>query len=224
MASIPFDNLVLQPYPVFDSSPNRGCSPYGANGDGQFINDFYQLAKATNPQVQLWVYETWPPGLATNWASIDCFVIGGGGDPKWTPPVSASDWKTAMQDHIAYDEAVRAAIDQMNPGAPKRPLIVPAGYALVQLRNAVESGMVHGVAATAFTSTFYESGAVPLHLVNVGSAFLSFVFHSVLFHKSPAGIPLAVVPAIGADELADLQNIAWQATLAYPYSGLTPLP
>jgi hypothetical protein len=217
LMSTPFDNLALQPFPF---SP---CTPYGTGGEAAYVNDFYQLAKAKNPDVQVWVYATWPAPTATNWASVDCFAGGSGptvSPPKWTPPAVATDWESATMNHMAYYEAVRSGVDALNPGG-KKALVVPVGLGLINLKHAIEAGQVHDVATNAFFTTVFNNNGADLHTDKQGSYLAALIFYSAFFQKSPEGLPVDTTGfGVTAAEGADFQRIAWQTVLNYAYGGL----
>jgi hypothetical protein len=204
----PFDHLVLQPF------ADNPCTPYGSDGDATYVNDFYQLAKAQNANVQLWIYAQWPQPTASDWSMVDCFANGSPNDmPPWVPPMAATDWETAEMNHLAYHEAVRSGVATMNPGG-KTPLIVPVGLALLNLKHAVEAGSVHNIATTDFFSTIFDGG---VHLSDVGAYFDALVFYACLFQTSPVGLMQTDLPSA---EATDFQNIVWQTVLNYQWSGL----
>src|SRR6185436_14902571 len=71
-----FDHLSMQPF------PNGPCTPAGAGSDSDYVNRFYDLAKQTNPNVVLWIYQQWP--APNDWS--DCFSSGTSWQqPPWTP-------------------------------------------------------------------------------------------------------------------------------------------
>jgi hypothetical protein len=209
----PYDHLVLQPY------ADNPCTPYGSMGDAAYVSDFYQLALKENPDVQLWIYAQWPSPTADDWSMVDCFANGSPLDtPPWVPPMAATDWETAEENHMSYHETVRSLVASMNPGTAKQPLVVPVGLALINLKHAIEAGNVHDAAVGDFFTTVFDSNGTGQHLSDAGSYFDALVFYSCLFQKSPVGLPTD--GSVSAAEATDFQTIAWQTALNYQWGGL----
>ena len=208
LRSSKFDHLSMQPF------QNGPCTPSGAGSDGDYVNRFYDLAKQTNPNVVLWIYQQWP--MPNDWS--DCFSAGASWQkPPWTPPLpNPATWEDAVGNQLAYQEAVRAAVMALNPSS-RAIYIVPGGLALRALKHQVEAGQVPGM--TRFFESVFDQNGTDLHLTEAGRYFITLVFYACMFQKSPQG--LAYVPtAAPADQAAKLQEIAWQAVTAYALSGV----
>jgi hypothetical protein len=204
-----FDHISLQPF------PNGPCTPSGAGSESDFVNRFYALAKATNPQVVLWIYQQWPSPV--DWK--DCFSAGSPWvQAPWTPPLAnPPTWEDAVNNQLAFQEAVRAAVAALNPDH-KAIYIVPAGLSLRDLKRQVEAGQVPGMAEF-FTSIFDQNGT-DLHLTEPGRYFVTLVFYACMFQKSPQGIEYAGT-GVSAVQAAKLQEIAWKTVSTYAPSGVS---
>ena len=178
-----FDHLTLQPFAF------KPCTPGASGGDAQYVNDFYQLAKGVNPDVQLWIFQQWPQPSTSDWSQVDCLSSGSVGvTPPWVPPSASTDWESAELNQLAYHEAVRAAMVPL-VGAGKKPLVLPAGLALRNLKHAIEGGTIPGL-SNFYTATFGNNGT-DLHLAPAGRYFVSLVWYGALFQRDPSGLASA---------------------------------
>jgi hypothetical protein len=215
------DHVSFQPF------KNMPCVPTGhADGaTGLSRSDAVNMAEAwddqvaVNPAVQMWVFQAWP---ATPTEGFLGCITGGAGewmrDPAiWSPPVP-STWDDAVRNQIAYGEAVRDGLAAMRPDRPP-PYVVPAGLALLALKQAVESGTFPGLAPDAFWPTFFSRGGTDNHLTSEGRWYVTLVFYSVMFQKDPAGLPHAGTALTDA-QAAALQSLAWRTVTEYPRSGV----
>jgi hypothetical protein len=217
------DHVSFQPF------KNMPCLPYGQwtnpdaslRSDAANIEDAWNDAAAVNPRVQMWVYQAWP---ATPTEGFTGCITGGAGtwlrDPSiWNPPPPAT-WEDAVRNQVAFDEAVRAALASRHPDRPP-PYIVPAGTALVALKQAVEAGTFPGLPATeaAFWTTFFSNGGTDNHLTAEGRWYVTLVFYAVMFQRDPAGLP-ATGTSLTPAQAAALQALAWRTVNAYPLSGV----
>jgi hypothetical protein len=206
-----FDHISLQPF------PNMPCqvksSKDGADSDSGYIQQAYTDARTQNPSVQLWVYQQWPaPREYSN-----CLSGGGWTRGDWHPSTPKS-WEEAVKNELSYQEAVRAELLKLNPNAPP-PYIVPAGNALVALKHAIESGSVPGL--TKFFEQIFAANGTDVHLTKPGAYFVTLVFHACMFQKTPEGTQPDATFGVSKEQAARLQQIAWQAVLSYPLSGVS---
>ncbi|HKO91356.1 MAG TPA: chitobiase/beta-hexosaminidase C-terminal domain-containing protein, partial [Polyangiaceae bacterium] len=120
LKSRPFDHLSVQPF------PNEPCqiaaTSAGPDSDSGFIAQAWADARSQNPDVQLWVYQQWPdPVDYTNcitgggWLRSDeaqeC--QSGGSLPECWEPSEPEDWDAAVQNELAYDEAIVEQLMQL---------------------------------------------------------------------------------------------------------------
>lgn len=206
-----FDHLSLQPF------PNMPCqvksSKDGADSDSGYIQQAYGEARAQNPSVQLWVYQQWPaPREYSN-----CLSGGGWTRGDWHPSAPKS-WEEAVKNELSYQEAVRAELLKLNPNAPP-PYIVPAGNALVALKQAIEAGSVPGLSK--FFEQVFAANGTDVHLTKPGAYFVTLVFYACMFQKSPEGTTPDPSFGVSKEQAARLQQIAWQTVKTYALSGVS---
>jgi hypothetical protein len=223
LKSRPFDHLSVQPF------PNEPCqivaSSAGPDSDSGFIAQAWADARTQNPDVQLWVYQQWPDPLDFNncitgndkWMRSDDAAECAGASPPvcWKPPVP-EDWDAAVQNELAYDEAIVDELMQLEPDAP-RPYIVPGGLGLSRLHAAIDAGRVPGF--TSFFGQIFQAGT-DIHLTRPGAYFISLIFYASMFQSNPAGTELDPSYGVTSEQALVLQTIAWETVTSYAASGV----
>jgi Chitobiase/beta-hexosaminidase C-terminal domain len=206
-----FDHLSLQAY------PNMPCqitaSADGADSDSGYMNQMWSDARTQNPNVQLWVYHQWPEPVQYS----NCLSGGGWTRGGWSPPAPKS-WEEAVANELHYHEAVRAELVRLNPSAPT-PYIIPAGNALVLLKQQIEAGAVPGLSS--FFAQIFLNDGTDIHLTPIGAYYVTLVFYGCMFQKTPEGTAPDAAIGVSAAQAPVLQRLAWQAVTAYPLSGVT---
>jgi hypothetical protein len=207
LQTVHFDQMSLQPF------PNEPCLPTGSDSDADYVNRFYVMAQKVNPNVLLWIYQQWPDVNSWN----DCFSVGSPwAAVPWSPPIAnPATWEDAVTNQLAYQEAVRKGVMDANPGKPV--YLIPGGLALRNLKKEIEAGQVPGW--TAFAPSIFDQGGTDIHLTAAGRWFITLVFYSCMFKKSPIGIGYEDT-SLGAGQAAKLEQIAWDTVNAYPLSGV----
>ncbi|WP_370285671.1 hypothetical protein [Phaeobacter sp. B1627] len=182
----------------------RDALKYFAASD--YLHRWAELARSGNRNTRLYLYETWhqlddPDG----WLSrIDSDL-----DDLWLGALMGRE--------------IRAARDQ--------PLyLIPGGQVLAAVTRAAEAGKIPGLTQRedlfARTSTGERD---PIHLSDLGSYIIAATHFSVLYHRSPVGLPHSVTLADGTDlsTLSEagaqaLQEIIWQVVTGLAYTGVRP--
>lgn len=163
-----------------------------------------ELAKAGNPDVRVFVYETWHSRKSGPGTEIE-------GDPG-----AGVAWRDRLTvDLPLWEGAVR---DAQAKGADVA--LIPAGQAMARLHDAVAAGTVPGITSM---DTFFEDD---IHLSDRGRYFVALVHLAAITGTSPEGLPAKLTrswksrDAVISDDLAAvLQRIAWEAVSSY-----TPAP
>ena len=164
------------------------------------IAAFAELAKAGNPEVRVFVYETWH---SRNGAVVE-------GDPN-----SALPWRERLTaDLPLWEGALRESGAEV--------ALVPAGQAMARLSDAVAAGTVPGVASM---DDFFSDD---IHLSDKGRYFVALVHLAAITGTSPEGLPAQMTrawrsrEAVIADDLAAvLQRLAWEAVSGYSPAAVT---
>ena len=167
----------------------------------RFLAGFAEAALAARPGVRIYLYETWH--------ELD--------DPEgWLGRIDAD------LSRYWLDGVLHPALGWLPKGA--RIHLIPVGQGLAALVREVEArGGVGGLRDR--NGLFSDQ----IHLNDLGNQFVALVHYAVLYHKSPVGLPHALVradgtPAAAPDpELARLmQEVAWTVARSTPLTGVAP--
>ncbi|MFM9001323.1 MAG: hypothetical protein ACKORI_05570 [Verrucomicrobiota bacterium] len=175
------------------------------------ILKFAQLGLAKNPALRVTVQQSWIPyDDLTFWIA------------RKRPSAVDRDAKTPEQlraAHADYFKLVDAEVRSVNAKLGRDIVrLVPAGSAVLALRERVAKGEVPGI--TKQSQLFSDPLGHPTEPIKALNSYCHF---AVLYGRSPAGLP---VPK-GLQKAADgqklntlLQQIAWEAVLANPLAGI----
>jgi hypothetical protein len=177
------------------------------------IENFTKLALEHNPAIRITVQEFWLP--------FDSM-------PGWTnrPKTIDRDAKTMAElreAHAGYFKSMDEHVVALNKKYRKETLfVVPAGQAVLGLREKVIKGEAPGIAKQSelFTDALGHVNAP----VKVLAAYCHF---AVIYRRSPVGLP---VPAALATQPESeklnhlLQQLAWDAVTKHPLSGVRRAP
>lgn len=176
------------------------------------ILKFTQLGLAKNPGFKVTVQQSWVPyDDLTFWIA------------RKRPSSVDRDAKTPEQlraAHADYFKLVDAEVRSVNARLGKEIVrLVPAGAAVLSLREKVARGEAPGVAKQS------ELFSDPLgHPTEPIKALNSYCHFAVIYGRSPVGLPVpkGLQRAPEAPRLnALLQQIAWDAVLAHPLAGVS---
>jgi Chitobiase/beta-hexosaminidase C-terminal domain len=196
----PIDHLSLQPYSDPDFTTQGGAAARLLNRALQF-----------NPQIQFWIYATWPG--RSSWTR-DAMSNGGGTlYPDWQVAMEPMTWEDAARNQALYYEAFRDYVDSRVEG--KRILIIPGGLALVELKRQIEAGLVPGM-----TNFFSVAFADEQHLKKAGQYLVSLVFYACLYRQSPEARVTYADTDLTEEQAHIFQRIAWDVSVSYPGSGI----
>ena len=164
--------------------------------------DFAKLAQAANPQVRVYLYETWPS------------LNSGPGNVTKDDPDAELPWRqridkdAALWQSIMRDTAARSGVAVG---------IIPAGQAMAAMADAIAAGKARGL--TSINDLFVDD----IHPNGKGLYFVAMVQAAAITGKSPKGLPAKITrswqsrDAILSPELANMmQEIAWQVVEAAP--------
>ena len=215
----PYTHISMQPFPNMPCVPTGHATETDAlnRSDAVDINDVWNDAVQTNPDVQLWLYTVWPAPPDYGPGSANCISGGWNRDPTIWNPARSTSWEDGVSIYIRYNEAVRTGLVTLHPNR-RAPKVIPAGPALVNLKHAVEAGSVPDIATNGFWNLVYEGGS-DLHLTNEGRYLVALVFYASMFQVSPIGLPHPGTTLTDA-QAAAFQMIAWQTVVEYSSSGI----
>ena len=193
----PIDHLLIQPF-----------APHGRSleNEADYIGRFYRLAQEKSPQVQLWVYAQWSQrNFQDAWSQGKESAAGLGLSP-------ATTWDAAVRNQMTYHEALRQRLSEQNPGKPV--LIVPAGLAMVRLKDAIAAEKVPGM-----RDFFAEHFTDDIHLTSKGAYLVALVHFASIYRKNPAGVTFEKT-GLTPEQAAIYQQIAWDTVRNYRWSGV----
>lgn len=181
---------------VFTMAPNVKMPDEG-------IDYFAELALKHNPKIRLLVQESWVPG-----DYLDVRV-------KNNSERNEADIKKLRQHQEKWRAQMEEQAKAINDKAKRQAVfIVPAGDAVLTLRELVAKGKAPGVEKQSdlFTDPIGH-GTGPILLLT------AYCNYACITGKSPVGLKVAEKGV--SDELnAVLQRIAWESVTAYPLSGV----
>jgi len=188
---------------VLTTSPNRGIPDEG-------IDKFAALLVENNPKGRLTIQASWYPNDGPEFDKKGGFknAMRDNADPA-TLRKAWSPWYERMRDQVKN-------INEKH----KRPVafVVPVGDAVIRLRERVVKGEVPGY--TKQSELFTDDLGHAKLPVGILTAYCHF---AVIYGRTPVGLPMPA--ALGKTSDAEkmnalLQEIAWEAVLAEPASGV----
>ncbi len=177
------------------------------------IENFVKLGLEHNPNLRITVQEFWLPfDEQALWASR----------AKGEKPTVDRDAKTIAQlrdEHASYFKAMDDHVRALNAKFGKPAVfVVPAGQAVLALREKVIKGEVPGSAKQ--SELFTDPIGHPRDHIKVLATYCHF---AVIYGRSPVGLPApaAIAKLPEAEKLNRLlQEIAWDAVTQHPLSGI----
>lgn len=187
------------------------------------IDHFADLAVEHNPAVRVMVQHSW--GDASTGLIMRARHSGAAALPEGIPTNEDRDRATAadLADHRASSEAQRATLRRQITGINDRhgrelAHLVPAGEAVLQLREAVVAGALPGVRRQ--SELFRDALG---HATQPTTDLVSYLWFAALYGRSPVG-STCLVDATQPDAAAQhavLQEMAWRVAVAEPLSGVS---
>ncbi len=176
------------------------------------IEKFATLAFQHNPDIRVTVQEYWLP----NDEYVPVYPL----QTRKKVDHNAATMDALRKAHDAYfhdmDECVRGVNRKLGKDAV---LIVPAGQAVLALREKIIAGQVPGMKTQ--SELFRDNWGHPTLPVQ---ALASYCHFAVIYRRSPVGLPLPTIlksnPAWDDKLNLLLQEIAWDAVIHHPMSGV----
>lgn len=160
-------------------------------------------ARAGNPEVRVWLYESWHS------------LASGSGAEVPDDPGAGVAWRQRLRDDLPLWQQI----------AGDRARLIPAGQAMGHLADEIAAGRVPGL------SDISEIFADDIHPNGKGLYFLAMVHLAAITGRSPEGLPARLMrtwpsrdAVITDDQAAAFQRIAWEAVSAYRAAEAAPAP
>ncbi|MBW3542888.1 MAG: hypothetical protein KY476_21715 [Planctomycetes bacterium] len=179
------------------------------------IERLARLAVEHNPQVRVTVQEFWLP--------FDVYDTGYQRKRPAPPDRNTHTAEELRAMHAEYfksmDEHVAALNEQLGR---KTVFVVPAGQAVIALREDIIAGKAPGLVTQ--DALFRDAIGHPTPPLQ---ALVAYCHFAVIYRRSPVGLPMpSVLVKAGRDEWDErlnrrLQEIAWEAALEHPHSGVS---
>lgn len=199
---------------VFTMSPNAIMPEPG-------VDLFGDLVIKTNPDARILVQNSWAA-----WDGHGMTASVGGGE---RPDFSNEDhnlattgtidgWLASLEEPGGYLERMRTQLAGINERAGRdMAFVVPSSVAVYELRRAIIEGRVPGLAQQ---SDVFRDGMG--HVATPGVNLVTYVWFAVMYRENPLGLQALVDPddPTSASRERVLQQIAWQAAVSEPMSGV----
>lgn len=173
---------------------------------GAYLAKWAGLARAARPDVRLYLYESWP--------RLD----------------DAKGWLTRLdRDLAAYWEGKILLHDFAAQRPPVH--VIPAGQVMAHFVRSVETmGGLENVRTREDLFARQADGTLdPIHLGDLGAYLVALTHYAVLYHRSPEGLPHALMRADGTPADAPgpqvarlMQKSVWDVVTHYPKTGVAP--
>lgn len=177
------------------------------------IGNFVRLAHEKNPACRVTIQEFWLPYdvYAPNYQT------------KRPEPAdrNARTSATMRAEHQPYFDSIDAHVKELNAKFDQPCVfVVPCGQAAILLREKILAGEAPGLAKQGdlFTDAIGHATS-PLQMLT------AYCHFAVIYRRSPVGLPTGLrLPTVEAETAAKLdrllQELAWQAVVAHPLSGV----
>ena len=177
------------------------------------IENFCKLALEHNPNIRITIQEFWLPH--------DRFNVANFGAPHPIADRNARSMAELREQHAAYFASIDEHVKKLNEKFNTKAIYVtPVGQAVLALREKVAAGEVPGIKQQ--TDLFTD----PIgHATPTIQALASYCHFAVIYRRSPVGLPMPAVLAKAKTPtdpalLKMLQELAWQAAIQHPLSGV----
>ncbi len=185
------------------------------------IDLFADLLMETNPDARLLVQNSWAAWDGQGMTAS----VGGTGRPDFTnedhnkaDQETINGWLASLESDGGYLERLRTQLGGINDRAGRQmAFVVPSSVAIYELRKATIAGDVPGIGQQ---SDIFRDGMG--HVATPGVNLVTYVWYTTMYRESPVGLQSLIDDAdpTSAEREHLLQQIAWNAVLAEPMSGV----
>ena len=164
-----------------------------------YLSLWAEKAAAANPDVRLYLYETWHPLNV------------------------AEGWRTRLETDLAKNWE-REIIDRaLASDRVDRPIyVIPGGQVMARFTQEIEARS--GVGDIQSAADLFEDN---IHLNHAGAYLIALTHYAVLYGRSPVGLPHdlrdakgAALPSISASVAQLMQTVVWDVVVQYPRTGV----
>lgn len=182
------------------------------------IENFVKLMSEKNPTCRVLIQEFWLP--------FDKYDLGykQKGAVNTMPDRDGGDFAKLVAAHEAYFKSMDDHVRELNAKYAGKPRVqvTPVGQAVLALRKAVIAGKAPGIEKQ--SQLFTDAIGHCTNAIKVLNAYCHF---AVIYGRSPVGLPVPTaltIKDVDAETTAKLntllQEIAWDAAMAHPLSGV----
>lgn len=178
-----------------------------------YAQAFAGLASSANPDVHIYVQETWHSLKSGTGATVEHDE--GAGTP----------WRARLDQDLPVWEEIVAQVAAATRSDSARVGLIPAGQAMARLHDEIAADRIPGL--TDISALFADD----IHLNDMGHYFVAMVQYATLTGQDPLGLPTDFNDRWGqpfdtpeADLARQLQRVAFEAVQAYGGTVVAPVP
>tara|TARA_R110002049_G_scaffold23781_7_gene84823 strand:+ start:34869 stop:37412 length:2544 start_codon:yes stop_codon:yes gene_type:complete len=178
-----------------------------------YAQAFFGLAVAANPEVKVYLQETWHS------------LKSGTGETVENDEGAGTPWRQRLDDDLPAWEGIVTAVAAGNTSDTASVTLIPAGQAMARLYDEIEADLVPGLDDIA--QVFSDD----IHLNDTGHYFVTMVQYAALTGQSPLGLPTDFNDRWGkafdtpeGDLARELQRVAFAAVQSYQGADVVPVP
>lgn len=168
-----------------------------------YLANWAEAAQGANPQTRVYLYETW----------------------------HHTDDPNGWQARIGMDLTERWQAEIATPAMARLNMpiyLIPAGQVMAAFVRRVELGDVPGMSSVHdLFDRMADGTADTIHFNDIGAYLVALTHYAVLYHRAPAGLPLALLRADGtpadapsAEAAALMQDIVWDVVRRHRETGI----
>lgn len=183
------------------------------SGTNEYASNYYNLAVASNPGTQVYLYETWHSNFSGTGVDV---------------PYDSNDhipWRERLDQDLPKWEAIVDAVNEQRASGEPEMLLIPAGQALGEVYDQVQAGNVPGITSE---QDFFEVFFIDdIHMSDLGNFFISMVQTATIYGADTANMTNSYDNQYGnnvitvSDELMGvLNNIVIDVVTSYTRSGV----
>lgn len=196
----------FQHFILTEAVPLQGQLIY--SNTSAMVDSFYRYAARYNPDIRLYVYETW-----------HCTNTGTPTGCMWDPDNSTL-WRPRLTRDLPKWEGILTPLRNRYPD--RTFYLVPGGQALAMLSDSIDAGKLSGL--TNIRNLFSDD----IHLDARGNYFIACVMYAIIHQRSPEGLPFELTNPWGGpykeyptrQQALAMQRIAWRTVCGYAQSGV----